>query len=455
MKIIKLEKRYVQLGITLFLVVIASMLFNTIIQQWPGISAFFGRVNGYLTPFLWGFILAYLLNPVVRFFQSRAFEPLGGKLFKKGDVKHKAASFGRAVAVTVSILLLLAVVAVLLWQVLPQVYKSVEGLLSNITSGLERFQAWSSKWLDGMPELKSFLQSILGDVGESFTTFAKNSLMPYLQNLSGNLFSTAVTAVSFVGNVIIAIVASIFMLYNKEKFVAQCKKLLYSICGARKSKSVLGALRFTDRTFIGFILGKLLESLILGVVVYIASLIVGVPDPALMGVLMGVCNIIPFFGPIIGAVISGLIVLVNGTWGICLVYVIVVVVIMQVDGYVVAPRILGNSTNLSGFWIIFSVMFCAGLFGPIGMIIGVPLFAIFYALVKWCTEKHLKKKNLPVATDDYYDLYYIDPTSGEEVKWRYPTPEEQKAAKEAKLKELRDKKAKKRGEKSAERSGKR
>lgn len=454
MKKIRLENKYIQLGITLFLVVIACMLFYTIIQQWPGISQFFGRVYGYISPFLWGFVLAYLLNPIVKFLQGRLFEPLGKKLYKKGDVDHKAATFGRAVAVTVSIIILVAIVAVLLWQVLPQVYKSIEGLISNISTGMERFKTWSAKWLDGLPELKAFLQSILGDVGESFTTFAKDSLMPYLQDLSGNIFSTAVAAVSFIGNMIVALVASIFMLYNREKFVAQCKKLLYGVCGSKRSKSVLGALRFTDKTFLGFILGKLLESLILGVVVYIASLIIGVPDPALMGVIMGVCNIIPFFGPIIGAVISGLIVLVNGTWTGCLVYVIVVVVIMQVDGYVVAPRILGSSTNLSGFWIIFSVMFCAGLFGPIGMIIGVPLFAIFYALVKWSTEKLLRKKNLPVDTAEYYDLYYIDPTTGEEVKWRYPTPEEQKAAREAKLKEVRDKRRIRKSKKASRGSGK-
>ena len=208
----------------------------------------------------------------------------------------------------------------------------------------------------------------------------------------------------------IAVVVSVYAMYSREKFVAQCKKVLYSLFSVEHVKGILSALRFTDRSFMGFFTGKLVDSLIVGIICYVGCVIIGIKDAVLISVIIAITDIIPFFGPFIGAIPSALIVLMYSPLQ-CLIFVIFIIVLQQFDGNILGPKILGSTTGLNGFWVLFAIVVGGGLFGFIGMLIGVPAFAVIYAGIKTLLRRRLEKSGLPTETAVYENMSYLDPGS--------------------------------------------
>ena len=229
-------------------------------------------------------------------------------------------------------------------------------------------------------------------------------------------------------NVVIGIIVSIYILYNKEPFIAHYRKILYSIFSPARAKRIMSALRFADKTFMGFISGKLLDSAIIGVLCYIGCVILKMPYALLISVIVGVTNIIPFFGPFIGAIPSALLILLVDP-KMCLWFVIFVFILQQLDGNVIGPKILGTSIGINGFWVLFSIVIFGGIFGFWGMLLGVPAFVIIYTALEMVVNRKLKKHDLPIDAESYMNLDYIDPETLELVPKRRAKPAEKTEAK--------------------------
>ena len=401
----KPEKKYVYWGVTAFLVIVACIAFFWVIQRWEGVRAVIDNLNIALTPIIWGFFVAYLLNPVVKFFQRVLTQPLGNRVFTRDE--KKAGRTARGSSIFLAIVLLLGIIVVLVISVIPQLYRSVESIISNLGSSIDRAVVWARTWFEDYPQIEVYFTEALGSIEELLTNWAKDTLLPQMNSIIASLSLGVLSMLKGVVNFLISLVVSVYILYSREKFVAQSKKVVYSVFSVSRGNKVLGVLRFTNKSFMDFFTGMLLDSLFVGIVTYIGCVVIGIKDALLIAVIIGITNIIPFFGPFIGAVPTALIVLMYSPIQ-CLIFVIFIIVLQQFDGNIVAPRILGNATGLSGFWVMFAILLGSGLLGPIGMIVGVPLFVVIYAMAERVIYRTLKKRGLPVETAEYVELDHID-----------------------------------------------
>lgn len=408
----KWDKKYLYWGVTAFLVIIACIAFFWFIQRWAGFKSLIGDISSMLSPFIIGGAIAYLLTPIAKFFENKVLAIPAEKLFS--GKPQRARSFARGVSVFLSLVVFLGVISALFSLVLPQLYSSIESIVLNISGSIENLESWARKWLDDVPEFEEWFIKFVGGVESELTQWAKNTLLPQMQDIVTSVSVGIVSVVKAIANLFVALVVSVYAMNSREKFVAQGKKVLYSILPVRYVNRVLVALRYTNRSFMDFLSGQLLDALIVGVICYFGCILIGIKDAILIAVLVGVTNVIPFFGPFIGAVPSALIVLMYSPVK-CLIFVIFVIVLQQIDGNIICPKILGNATGLSGFWVLFAILSGSFVFGPIGMIIGVPLFAVVYAGIRSYVSVKLKKRGLPTETEIYKDLEYIDPDSGEVV----------------------------------------
>lgn len=401
----KWGKKYLYWGVTAFLVVAACITFFWFIQRWEGVRNTVSNINSILTPFILGAVIAYFLTPAVKFFQKRITGPIGSRIIKKHP--ERADGFARGLAVSLVLLLFLGLITALFILVLPQLYRSIESIVLNLSGSISKVEAWAQKWLEDYPELEAAFTEFVGDIGTAFADWAKETLMPSLNSILTSVSVGVLNIIKALANFVVALVVSVYAMHSREKFVAQGKKVLYGLLPVRISNRILGVLRFTDKSFMSFFSGQLLDSLIVGIICYIGCMIIGIKDSVLISVIIGITNIIPFFGPFIGAIPSALIVLMSSPLQ-CLIFLIFIVVLQQFDGNILSPKILGSTIGISGFWVMFSILLGSGLLGPIGMIIGVPLFAVIYAAVKYLIGKRLKKRGLPEETDAYAALDHID-----------------------------------------------
>ena len=233
-------------------------------------------------------------------------------------------------------------------------------------------------------------------------------LLPSMNELIKNLSLSVIGVISTLWDLILGLIIAIYMLGSKEKFAGQAKKIVYSILPLKHANAFLHDIRFIDKTFGGFISGKILDSTIIGILCFICLQFIGTPYPLLISVIVGVTNVIPFFGPYLGAIPSALLVLMIEPKQ-CLYFILFIFILQQVDGNFIGPKILGDSTGITGFWIIFSITVFGGLMGVVGMVIGVPLFAVFYAFIARFVRKRLKKKGMPLDTAPYMDAVDISP----------------------------------------------
>lgn len=396
------EKKYLYWGLTAFFVIVLSISFFVLLFNFKGFCAVLNKINQILMPFIVGFVFAYLLCPIMTFFEKKCLLPL----LKKMNVK-KINKKPRVLAITLTILLTLAFFTGLLSMVLPQLKQSIEGIIDNSSLYINNLQKWTDKLLASNETLQKFLTDEFNDINEVSSNWAKNNLLPHMNNILSGLTSGVIDMIVFLKNIFVGLIISIYVLYSKEMFFAQTKKVLYALFPIKGVNRVVEVTRRSHKVFGGFIVGKLIDSLIIGLLCFVGMSIFNMPYPVLISVIIGVTNVIPFFGPFIGAVPSALLILMIDPLT-CLYFVIFVLALQQFDGNILGPRILGDSTGLSAFWVIFAILLSGGLFGFIGMVIGVPAFAVIYTLIVEFIEKKLKKHELPVETKVYHKLSSID-----------------------------------------------
>ena len=398
---------------TAFAVIAAAILFYMALSYLPALGNMLKKFSRILSPFIWGLVFTYLLTPLMRSMEKHLFYPLGKKLYRKNPVGAKR--FGRVLSVLLSIIVLLAVLTALVYMILPQIYSSIETIITNSPVYLENLNNWFDKVLTDFPALQDFVDKQLGEVNDNFTSWLTDKVLPQVGSFVTNLTSGVYTVFRTVYNLVIGIIVSVYLLSDLEHFGAAFKRLLYSLFSIETAEKLLDGIRFTDRTFMGFINGKLLDSAIVGLICYIFCAVVQMPYALLVSVIVGITNIIPFFGPLIGAIPSAFIILMVNPFQ-CLIFIVFVIILQQIDGNFIGPKILGSSVGISGFWVMFSIILGAGLFGFWGMLLGVPVFVVIYTVINNAVERRLRRGDLPVEVEEYRDLDHIDAVTRESIK---------------------------------------
>ena len=407
------DKKYLYWGITAFCVVAASILFYMLLTRFPNISKAVSSISKILRPFIWGLIIAYLLSPMMQWMDRCLFRPLGAKLFRK--TRHKGVSFARFLSVFLCLLVFLLVLAALVYLVPVQLAGAIQSIIDASSDWFNALSDWAEQRLTDFPQLEEYVTETLGNVNENLVPWLRDTVLPRLTDLGGSIISVAGSVVVAIYNLVVGIVVSLYILANMEKFKAGCKRLLYSIFSLNTAEKIRDAVDFTNRTFMGFISGKLLDSAIIGLICYVFCLIARMPSAGLISVLVGVTNIIPFFGPFIGAVPSALIVLAADPLK-CLIFIIFIIILQQVDGNIIGPKILGGTTGINGFWVMFAIILGAGLFNFWGMLLGVPVFVVIYTFIEKLIQRRLKRSDLPSELDDYLTIDHIDAVTHEVIR---------------------------------------
>lgn len=422
----KWNKTYIGWGVTAFLVIIASMFVIMIFSASESISNLFNTIISAISPVLLGITFAYILNPLLKILEFPIFLTWGRKIFKgKEFSERKARSFSRAIALFLTVILVIAFLLFLLWLIIPRLFDSITTMIQNIPQYYDGIRSLLEKMLSSNTELRDTVLKGIESAITNFQTYLSTDLLASLGDYANSIFSGIVEFVESFFNVIVGLIISIYILAEKEKFSAQVKKLVYSMFSTERATKIIIKTKKIDKIFTGFISAKVIDSFIIGILCYvilsIVNFIVPMPYKELVSVFIGVTNIIPFFGPFIGAIPSAFLILTVNPWS-CLIFLIIIVVLQQLDGNILGPKILGESTGLSGFWVLCSLLVFGSLFGFVGMLVGVPTFAAIYAAIKSSVSDKLDAKNITNNTDDFREIDYIDPETNKPIL--KPTKEE-------------------------------
>lgn len=402
-----LENKHARLMIMIFIVGALLIIFNQIVGNYESFSEGVGTIKTIISPFIYGFVMAYLLCPIYNA-TVRGLYKLLGKYVKN---KQRLFSFCKLVASVVAVVCLIGAVAGLIALIVPQVIESLTGILKSLPQRLTQLSALFNDITSKMDNkrLAMRMSEIYAQAQTNLIELAQTKLLPGMGTLVGQVSTQVLLTLKTMMNVMIGVMACVYMLNSKERFQGQFKKVILATLPKEKAEAVFDFAKFTNRTFGGFINGKIIDSIIIGIICFILMEIFGFPYPILISAIIGITNVIPFFGPFIGAIPAAIIILLVSPIH-ALYFLILIFILQQVDGNIIGPAILGNTTGIASFWVLFSIVIGGGLFGFIGMVLGVPVFAIIYYYFSRSINKRLEAKGLEFRTDSYEDLnkYKID-----------------------------------------------
>lgn len=400
-----LEKKYVQIGVTAFCVIAASLLFYFGIFHTASITKGLKAIYNILTPIVYAAAISYVLWPLIRFMENSIIYRICEK--KNWKPSEKVRHGIRMICVIVTLLLFFFGIYGLLSMLIPELINSITNIIDNLPRYINNIEKWLTNLLKNYPELEENSSMIFSTVTARAETWLTNDLLPKINLLVASFSTGFMGALVFLKNFLIGAMISIYLLYGKESYVAQGKRLLYCLFSTQTTNNIIRDLQYVDKTFGGFIIGKVLDSLIIGILCYIGTTILNLPYALLVSVIVGVTNVIPFFGPYIGAVPSAvLILLVNPIQ--CIYFVIFILLLQQFDGNFLGPKILGGSTGLSSFMVIVAILVGGGLFGIFGMFVGVPACAIICTVIRNGIQSRLEKKKMPIDLESYRDIDHLD-----------------------------------------------
>ena len=391
------NSKYFKWGLTAFVVLMAAVVFWLIFSNLGGAYDLLLEFFGIISSLLYGCVFAYLMNPVLGLT-----ERLYGKLVQKWKWKESTKhAFVRTAGVTTTVLVFLGAVYALIALIVPSIADSISELIRP-----ERLQGYYNTvegWVHDIfadSSVEKWVDSNFAELLSVFTAFIQNlNVFDLLLGAASSVYSVFAT----VFNMMIGVIAGVYILVYKKELCSQAKKITIAVCREEKADRVFEIARRTNRIFSGFVIGKLIDAIFVGVVTYLALLIMGMPFAPLIATLIGVTNIIPFFGPFIGAIPSALLLLIENP--IDAVYFGIFIVILQmIDGNIIENRILGEKLGISDFWVLVAILISGGVFGFMGMLLGVPIFAVIYTIIADIVNKRLRKKNLPTDTDLYGEL---------------------------------------------------
>lgn len=397
-----------KIGLMIFLTFACCILFFFIVFRYKGVADAWHTITAALQPIIIGLGLAYLLNPVMKF-QERRWYPF---LSKKMKSEKRAQKVARGLSIVGAIIFLLVILGLLIAAIVPSVITSITGLVDTLPSNVESLITMIQSGKLGTYEVTGTISEMLTKLTDYVENWATKDLLPQMQTYVVQITSGVITMVKSILNFVIGIIVVVYVLSIKESLVGQSKKLVYAIFKPKQGNIIIEVFHKADEVFGGFIIGKIIDSAIIGVICYFGCLILHIPDAMLVAVIIGVTNVIPVFGPFIGAIPSLLLVVIQSPLH-ALYLLIFIIVLQQVDGNIIGPKILGNSTGLSAFWVMFSILIGGGLFGFFGMLLGVPVFAMIYYVVRRLVNHGMRKKNLSTVTDAYVNASGVDELTGE------------------------------------------
>ncbi len=406
------NKGYFKLGLVITISLCICSIFGEVIQNWRGIAGAIGTFFSALTPFIIGLVLAFLLNPIMVYLR-RGFAYLFSKKIKKMDY-DKAFRVSKTPCLIATILLFLLLLAGIIRLIIPNLVISLQDLYDNMPTYLENAQTWVEKMFAKNDKLEGQLSNIIQFVSENATTFLADKILPNMDDILLTVSGGLVTGVTAVFNFLVGIIVAIYLLSSKDVFIAQGKKIVYCIFPKKTGNKILDGLNYANSVFGGFINGKIIDSIIIGILCYIFTAAVGMKYAVLISTIVGVTNVIPFFGPFIGGIPGALLALMDDPI-MFLIFVVFVIVLQQFDGNILGPLILGDSTGLSGMWVLVAILVGGDLFGVAGMILGVPVFACIYAFFAVQLRDKLREKGLSSKTEDYFRLKGFDEETGEPI----------------------------------------
>lgn len=410
----KIEKKYLWIGLITLVVVVLSIFFSHVLENEAKFREWKAVVNHALFPIIAGSILAYLLNPVLNFFERVMFKPLGSRLFKNNEKTQM--KFSRACGVTCTLIVFILVLVSAIYMVAPQVYQSILKIVTEAPTYYENVNSWIGDISKDNPELGQYLVPVLDRIYNQALSYVNEDILPNMDKIVAGVTSGIVGGVKMLLNVVLAVIVSVYVMSEKEVLVSVGKKLTYSLFSYKNANAVVRGVRYANQVFGGFINGKIIDSFIIGAICYVFMVIAGFHYPVLISMIIGVTNVIPYFGPFIGAIPSILILLMmDFKQG--LIFAVFVLILQQCDGNIIGPLILGDRLKISSMWILFAILIGGGFFGIPGMILGAPCFACLYAMVSTFCRTRLTKRDLPVQTSEYLTVDQVSLTDGSIIRF--------------------------------------
>lgn len=401
----QLDKKIFIIGLTALSVIILSVCFIYLLFNGSLFYKGFKEVITVSMPVFYGLILAYLLAFIMNFVEEKWLIPLCKLL--KINVTPKSISKIRILSIAITLVLSGLFIYIFMIIVIPRVYESLQSITASFPVYIDNLIHYIEWLLSRYPELEDYILNLMNDYSDKIYE-AITQILPSMNVFIKNLSKGVIGFVATLWDILIGLIIGIYILANKERFGGQIKKIIYAVFKTERANHILSDVRFIDKTFGGFLSGKILDSFIIGVICFVCLQFIGTPYPVLISVIVGFTNIIPFFGPFIGAIPSAILILMVDPIQ-ALYFIIFVFILQQFDGNFLGPKILGDSTGLpSGFWVIFSITIFGGLFGFAGMIFGVPLCAIIYEFIRRFVRKRLKKKDYPIGTEPYINLKKVE-----------------------------------------------
>lgn len=422
----KMEKnrKYTTIAMYACAVIAFGITFACIILNIGTVWSYIGKFLTILNPIIYGFCIAFVINPLIRIFEKKFFSFIKDRTVTDGKGNaigiRSRRTCRRVLSMLLAYLLVIAVIAVCITMLVPQVIKSYSDLETKMGSYVNGAQKWAEalvndaeekggiiSWIVRQVDITRFADNVTEAISNSYDLLHKVS--PYIMDFIANLLSS-------LKNAVIGLIVSVYFLLAKEKLCSQIRKTLFALFSDSHSSSILRVTRKTGASFERFLSGKLLDSLIIGVITFFVLMIFDIPYYPLIAVIVGVTNIIPFFGPFIGAIPSALIILVaepsKFIW-----FLLIILIIQQLDGNIIGPKILGGSTGLSALWVVIAITVMGGILGITGMFIGVPIVAVIYSLTAEFISSHLKAKNRAIRTNTYENVLNVEdiPTIEEEA----------------------------------------
>ena len=380
------KSSYLKWGLTIFLTVCAILVFYDTFYMNGTLQRMVSKLASILSPVLVGLVMAYLLAPIVNWIERLIRSGLGRIKGLEGKTIPHAAGWLRAVSILLTWAIVLLLLYLMFSVVIPQLVDSVVMLINNAETYYDKIYTWIVNLLDKNPTVEDWVNKNLDTYYKNLLDILTNKILPgaqqMLTTITGGLISGIWGLVSFAMDFLVGIIVSVYMLAMKEQSLARCCKLLYGVCKEDHARWIARAVRRADGIFSGFVRGKLLDSLIIGILCLIGCTLLKMPYAPLVSLIVGVTNVIPFFGPFMGAVPSAF---------------------QQCDGNILGPQILGNATGISSFWVVVAILVGGGFGGVLGMFLGVPVFACIQVLVKHLVDQRLRRRNMPTEAYHYVD----------------------------------------------------
>ncbi|MBR5348157.1 MAG: AI-2E family transporter [Lachnospiraceae bacterium] len=390
--------KYSSIAVTAFLVIAASILFGYCVINIGGIVNMLGNVVSAASPIICGLVIAYVLKPIYNQMEHW----LEHKLLKQKRFQakpEKAENIAKAVSsITVVLVLFLAIAAVVV-IVIPELYKSVVGLTSNLPQYIANAKDWLHGVFKNNPKMDEAVMKYFEKLTDSTSDYL-NEWAPQISNIFDAVTNGLGSMMGVLYNIGIGLVLAIYILNEKDELTATLRKIGYSVIREKRIGRFHEELKFADKVFSGFVFARFMDSILLASIYTIIGTLLGLPYVGMTSIIIGITNMIPFFGMYIGLIPCFIILFLISPMD-AFIFLIVDMVIMQVDANLISPKIIGNSTGLSGFWVLFALILFGGLWGFFGMLIGVPLFAVIYHQFHSIVDARLKKKNMSTELEDY------------------------------------------------------